>query len=398
MERQKLLMIAPAPAVREGDRITLDGKFASGMRYQAECFPGVFDCILRESHTDIPFHKEVYDPAQHPFGLTVLPRDGVVTEDHLRGYDLIFCSVDDERNLDVPAKARAVGAKLATTLEYTLKTRLAINAVDRDSSALKRAYRALRLIRKEQGRRRFLSQMDGIQANGYPALEVCRRYDPDTLFFLDSRMTSAMLATPEEQAARRDSLLQGAPLRVVYSGRLDPMKGAHHLVPIAARLKAQAVPFHLSIFGTGALETSMAAEIKAEDLGGEVTLGGAIDYESELVPHFRRHADIFLSCHLQDDPSCSFIEAMGCGLAVAGYGNLMWRALCDESHGGWVTPLGKQEAMADLLASLHKDREGVAAASDAALAFARQHDFETMSQRRMAHLADIIAAADQASS
>ena len=391
MDQPRLLMIAPAPAVREGDRITLDGKFVSGMRYQAGCFPGVFDCILRESQGGIPFYSEVYDPDRHAFGLTVLPTNGVVTEDHLRGYDLIFCSVDDERNLDIPAKARAVGAKLATTLEYTLSTRLAINALE-SSSPLRRVYRALRLIWKERARRRFLSQMDGIQANGYPAFELCKRYDPETLFFLDSRMTPAMLASPQDQAARRDSLLSGAPLRLVYSGRLDPMKGAHHLVPVAARLRARNVPFHLTIYGTGSLQDSIASAIEAQGLGEAVTLSGAVDYETELVPRLRGEADIFLSCHLQDDPSCSFIEAMGCGLAVAGYDNLMWRGLCADSNGGWVTPLGKEDALADHLASLHGARETVCKASQDALAFARKHDFETMSQRRMAHLAGIIAA------
>lgn len=391
MKQPRLLMIAPAPAIREGDQIILDGKFASGMRYQADCFPGVFDCILRESARAIPFHTETYDPVRHPFGLTVLPADGVVKEEHLKGYDLIFCSVDDERNLDIPAKAQAVGAKLATTLEYTLKTRLAINAVDPDSTGLRRAYRALRLIWKERARRRFLGQMDGIQANGYPALAVCQRYDPDALFYLDSRMTLPMLASAEDQAARRAHIEGGGALRLVYSGRLETMKGAHHLVPIAARLKARGVPFQLRIYGAGALDHSIATEIDSNGLGDVVSLCGAVDFETELVPHFRTGADIFLSCHLQDDPSCSFIEAMGCGLAVAGYDNLMWRGLCDASAGGWVAPLGQKEAMADVLAGLHAARASVTEASEAALAFARQHDFETMSQRRMAHLARIAA-------
>ena len=42
-------------------------------------------------------------------------------------------------------------------------------------------------------------------------------------------------------------------------------------------------------------------------------------FESELVPWMRQEADIFLSCHRQDDPSCAYLEAMGCGLPVLGY-------------------------------------------------------------------------------
>lgn len=382
-------MIAPAPAVLEGDRIILDGKFASGMQYQAGLFEGEFDCILRESQNAIPFDSVDYRQDLHGFRLTVLPRDGVVTENHLGGYDVIFCSADDERNFDVPAKARAVNAKLATTLEYTLKTRLAINALNNEIGIIRRWYRSLRLRWKERARGRFLGQMDGIQANGYPAFDVCKQYDPNTLFFLDSRMKRSMLASKEDQSARRSSILGGNPLRLVFSGRLDPMKGAHHLVPVAHHLNSLGVPFKLKIYGTGSLERTIAAEIEEKELKNVITLCGPVDYQTELVPQFRTSADIFLSCHLQDDPSCSFIEAMGCGLAVLGYGNLMWHSLCVDSSGGWVTPARTPKAMAKLLATLHRDRNAVVAATEAALKFARQHDFETMSKRRVDHLAHI---------
>lgn len=383
-------MIAPAPAIRNGDQVIIDGKFAQGMRFQSASFPGDFDCILRERKTAIPFHTEVHDPKEHGFGLTVLPEDGVVTEAHLQGYDLIFCSVDDERNLDIPAKARAVGAKLATTLEYTLATRLAVNALDPDKGALKRLKGALKLRWLERKRQRFLSQMDGIQANGYPALEICQKHDPNTLFFLDGRMTRPLYATPDDQAARRDNLLNGGPLRLMFSGRLETMKGAQHLVPIAKRLRDQNVPFMLEIFGTGALEHQIAAAIRDNGLDGDVVLKGPVDFETQLVPAFRTRGDIFLSCHMQDDPSCSFIEAMGCGLAVAGYENLMWQGLWAASQGGWTCPIGAQDRMADTLAGLHENRAEIVQASENALEFAGNHDFETMSRRRMDHLAGLV--------
>ena len=44
---------------------------------------------------------------------------------------------------------------------------------------------------------------------------------------------------------------------------------------------------------------------------------GVVDFETELVPFTRQNADIFLGCHRQSDPSCTYLEAMGCGVAVA---------------------------------------------------------------------------------
>jgi hypothetical protein len=77
---------------------------------------------------------------------------------------------------------------------------------------------------------------------------------------------------------------------------------------------------------------------------------------------------------------------MACGLSVVGFDNLMWRDLAAASHGGWTSAMGDHHAIADLLAKLDKDRAGIADACQRALDFARAHDFETLSRRRMAHL------------
>ncbi len=55
-------MVAPAPAVRDGDDILLDQKFASGMALQSRMFPGQFDRLLRET------------PDRLRFGVTVIGR------------------------------------------------------------------------------------------------------------------------------------------------------------------------------------------------------------------------------------------------------------------------------------------------------------------------------------
>ena len=115
-------------------------------------------------------------------------------------------------------------------------------------------------------------------------------------------------------------------------------------------------------------------------------LNGAVDFESELVPFARQHADVYLSCHRQSDPSCTYIENMGCGLAVNGYANRMWSALCRESNAGWVAPLGDAQALADTIVDAAADRQRLITSCRAARRFAGQHSFETEFSRRIEQL------------
>ena len=382
-------MIAPAPVIRSEDNFIIDDKFAEGMKLHASLWPGAFDCILREGSKNITFGTHAYDQRKHGFKLIVLGETEPLTPDHLRGYDLVFCSADDERNLDIPNLAREAGVKLATTLEYTLQTRLQIVFLDQDRSLLRKFYGWGKLLIIERRRRRFLKAMSGIQANGYPAFEQCKKIDPHTLLFLDNRMKSDFFASEAEMKAREAYLLGNNPLRLVYSGRLDFMKGAQDLIPIATRLRDFNVPFSLDIFGAGILQDEIKEDIRRHNLQDTVHMKGAVDFETELIPYLRQNSDIFLCCHGQSDPSCTYLENMGCGLAVMGYSNQMWSALCKESQAGWATQSGNLEQIATELSRVEKDRPGIVRRSRKAVEFARQHDFLTESKKRIEHLVGI---------
>lgn len=383
----RMLMIAPAPAILNGEEIFIDSKFASGMALQSGLFPGTFDCILRQHAGPIPFGQVRYERATAGFGLRVIGAEAPLTVADLEGYDLVLVSADDDRNLGLAPLARAAGVRLAATLEYSLQTRIDIARIELAQNPPRRLIRGLRLRLRERRRHALLAAAAGLQANGYPAQALCQRFDAHSLMYLDNRMTCDLYATEGEMADRTARLREGAPLQLVYSGRLERMKGAQDLVPVAEALARREVPFRLDIFGSGSLSESIGAQIAGAGLGDRVQLHGALDFEKELVPHLRREADIFLCCHPQADPSCTYIESMACGLAVAGYDNQMWRALQADSRGGWVSPLGRPGDLAARIADLNDDRSHLAETCGLALGFAKGHDFETLSARRMAHLA-----------
>ena len=163
------------------------------------------------------------------------------------------------------------------------------------------------------------------------------------------------------------------------------MKGAQDLLPVMTALRALGVRATLDIYGAGSFEGSLREGLA--QFGGDVRLHGSVDFETALVPISRTEADVFLSCHRQSDPSCTYLEAMGCGLAMAGYGNRMWARLAGEAGQPAPAPMGQPRALAARIAAWDRDRASLIAAAEGGWRFAMAHDFDREFAGRMAHLA-----------
>lgn len=383
----RLLIVATAPVIEQGRTLRLDTKFVEGMRAHCALWDGRVACVLRRGAGAVPFGAD-HDPASLGFDLHLLDPDEPVGPAQMQGVAMVFAAADDARALDLGPLARGQGAGLVYSLEYTLETRLQIAWLDPGRSLPRRLWSMLWNLAQERRRRAALRAADGVQVNGYPALEGCRALNRNTMLYLDGRMTPDLMATGAEMAARADRLASGAPLRLIHSGRLEPMKGAQDLLPVMAALRAQGVQASLDIYGAGSLRGAIADGLSAFD--GAVRLHEPVDFETVLVPASRREADVFLSCHRQSDPSCTYLEAMGCGLGVVGYDNRMWARLAAEAGAGQVVPMGRVQALAGAIAAWNRDRSALASAAARGLAFARAHDFATEFKARMDHLATLM--------
>ena len=367
----------------------LDIKFVEGMRLVRDLWDGPVGCLLRTQDHTFPFAR-THAPGELPFDLTVLPRDKAIGPEDIAGHDVIQCSGDSYDALHLPDLCREKGIKLVYVIENIPRTRQQIIALDTERSLPGKLRGIVWVMTREPRRRRAFRKADGLQANGYPAFSLYGPLNSNTMMFLDNRVGADLQATAEEMDARAARLTDGAPLRLVHSGRLEPLKGAQDLVPVARRLASRGVDFTLDIFGTGRLEGEIGRQIAAHGLQDRVRLHGAVDFATELVPFSRKNADIYLSCHRQSDPSCTYVESMGCGLAVAGYDNRMWSALCSASGAGWSAPLGRAAALADVIARVDRDRQEAVRACRAAHGFAAAHAFEHEFRKRIAHLAALV--------
>lgn len=385
-----LVLIPSVHVVPEPDgALRADDKFLTGLRRHVEGWDGPVRVILRAGHGALPFSRRVAR-ADVPGELVLLDPGQPIGADELAGASVVLGSGDSHDQTGLGPVCGAVGARLVYAIEYTLPTRLRTAALDPGRGVAGRAKSAAWVLMEERRRRHAFRNAAALQFNGYPAARAYGELDRKGCFYLDGRMRTATMATDADMARRAEGMRPGGgPLRLITSGRLEPMKGAQDLVPAAQAMRDAGVDFTLDIYGAGSLSDEIARRIAAADLGRQVRLHQPVDFDEALVPAMRRDADVFLSCHRQGDPSCSYLEAMGCGLPVIGTANEMWQPMAEDSGGGWVVPAGRPAKIAKLVANLAANRQKVTQAAGRALSFARVHDFDREFTRRMDHLAEV---------
>lgn len=378
-----LVMLPSVHLQQQDGLIRMDDKFVAGLDRFAEGWGGPVRLVMRRSGAALPFSRPV-DPADLPCALDIIDAHAPIPDEALRGASVVLATADDHRQLDLAPRCRTAGVPLVYAIEYTLRTRLAVAAVDHARNPLRLARSWQWLAAQEIRLRRALRAASGLQANGYPAMAAYGGLNARSCLYLDSRSRPEDMATEPEMQARAD---HRGPLRILYSGRLVGMKGTADLVPIAAGLRDRGVAFTLDIFGAGPMRAGIEDRIRTAGLSDRVRLHDPVDYRTGLVPWMRTKADLFLATHRQSDPSCSYLEAMACGVPVLGTDNRMWSEMARRSGGGWVGPMGRPGDMAAIIAGL--DRGRIAQASAKALAFAREHDFDHEFARRIRHLRQV---------
>ncbi|MEP2718307.1 glycosyltransferase [Pseudophaeobacter sp.] len=159
------------------------------------------------------------------------------------------------------------------------------------------------------------------------------------------------------QKMRRVS--QKAPLRLVYTGRAEAMKGPIDWTTVLERLKVLGVDFQATWLGDGAALPQMKSRIKRAGLADCVDFPGFVEDRSEVLRCLCR-ADVFMFCHKTPESPRCLIEALTCGTPILGYGGAYARDLISGHGGGALVQRGDTEALAQQLALLDADRSRLA--------------------------------------
>jgi len=385
-ERSKeLLVLATTPARPHRDEIVIDKKFVAGMTRYRDLWGGPVRCAMPvDANVDPPFSAAFAVDAL-PFRLTLFEAGGPFPERLLDGAAIVLAAGEDRIAIELGRQCRRRGVRCVFVMENIPETRVAI-ALLQPQPLFRKLKWALWQTITEPDRRRMLRLADGLQANGAPAARRYGALNADVLAFFDTRMSEESLPSREALEARLAGLGAGRPLRLAFSGRLDPIKGVDHLPRLVARLNAEGVAASLDIFGTGPLEASLRAEIGRRELTGQIRLHGAVDFDTALVPFMKENADLFVCCHRQSDPSCTYLETLACGVPIAGYANRAFTGILDQADVGWAAPVGDIGALARMIRDVRRSPGEIAEKSRTALAFARDCAFEPTWARRVGQL------------
>jgi glycosyltransferase involved in cell wall biosynthesis len=379
-----LVVMPSVPGVRTADGYFLDEKAVTGLTHYADCWPGRLRAIFRTGpRSDISFGKD-YAASSLPFSIELLPAGVDFDPSLLADAALVSASGDNYRHFPLARLCEELSVPLVYTIENVLETRLRILALEKRDHFSK-FKTAIWTLLSERQRRQAFRRAAGLQANGIPAARAYRRSTADMLLYFDTRLPIGLMATEDEIDRKTSRLMVGQPLRLGFSGRLEPLKGPDHLIEVAQLLKGAKMPFSLDIYGSGSLEGAMRQQIVASGLENAVTVHPALDFATGLIPRFRQTIDLFLCCHRQADPSCTYMEAMGCGVAMFGYGNKALAGLLGLAPAGRAVREGSPSALAHALIGIDGQRRELSAMLYEARDFSRANAFEATFQRRLDH-------------
>lgn len=367
-------------------RLRLTRKFISGMQMYVDCWNGPVEVLAQRSEAD---HSGNLDdvwvqPGALPFRVTVADFDSEEARSALRRAAVVQGGADHRLN-HMPALCAAMGVRYVFVAENTLQTRWQI--IDADALAWPVAWRRkLWALRQERANIASARASAAVQCNGTPTFEAYRPLNDRTLLYFDSRVATNMLPAAPRARERSRPWSTPDPIRLAFSGRLNRIKGADHLVRVARALRDLKVPFLMDIYGDGPLEPSLQEAIRRDGLEGVVRLHGVLDFATELMPTIRDHVDLFVCCHRQGDPSCTYLETMACGVPIVGYANEAFAGLMRLCAAGESVPIDDWTAMAAAIARLSRDPRQLGVLAARALSFAKEHTFEREFERRIEHM------------
>lgn len=396
-DSRRLLVLPSLKAVAKDDgRVVVTQKFVDGMTEYVNSWDGPVRAVLEPADaTSNNLDNVAVVPAALPFELEVVSFRDPRINDHLRESAVALGGTDHRQNHFATLCAN-LGTPYVVNTEYTLQTRCQI-ATAEESNPLRRWRRIWWERGQERANVTSVRRAAGVQCNGMPTYDAYRTLNAATLLYFDTRTTAELLPDEEQLQLRLAQMLQGAPLRLAFSGRLIAMKGADHLSRVAVELRRLQVPFTLTICGDGDLRPRLQREIELAGLQDVVKLPGTLDFVTQLTPLLQDEIDLFVCPHRQGDPSCTYLETMACGVPIVGYANEAWAGLLRHGASGWSTPLDDPRALARQVAQLTQDRESIARAACQVREFAAEHTFERVFQRRIEQLLAIAETPELAS-
>ncbi|XGV94898.1 MAG: glycosyltransferase family 4 protein [Leptolyngbya sp. BL-A-14] len=365
----------------------LPQKFVDGMTKYTELWSGSVKALMQvapPSKNYAVLDKKAFRAKELPFEIEAVTYNTLPAK-ALSPASVVLASADYQQN-HISRLCRSISVPCVYVTEYSLKTRKQMIAAT-VKNPLIRARRLVWEVNQERKRQEAIALAEGVQCNGTPTYAAYRFINSNPLLFFDTRMPEALLANNADIEQRCQHLFApNTPLRLAFSGRFVAEKGVDHVIDVAVALKRLGVLFELFLCGDGELKPLIQRRIAQEGLHDRVKLMGVLDFQQELVPFMKQQVDLFICCHRQGDPSCTYLETLACGVPIVSYTNEAFVGIERYSQTGWAVPMNQPNLLAQKIAQLDADRAALKAMAIRSLDFARSHTFETTFTARIDHL------------
>lgn len=389
MNSCQLILLPALKAKKVSDnQLIITQKFIDGVLEYQKYWPGSIKVLIEEENIlTNNLDNTVVNTNLLPFTIEVVNLDFLGERQELHENSVFVISASYRHN-QISKVCKSHNIPCIYITEYSLKTRLQItNSITQNP--LLRLRRYWWQISQEFKQRQAISIANGVQCNGIPTYEAYHNINSNPFLYFDARITEEMTISSANLQARTSHCLEKKPLRLLFSGRLIKMKGADHLISVAEHLKALGVKFEMFICGDGELKETMQQQIQQKGLSEFIKMPGILEFKNELVPFVQKNIDLFICCHRQGDPSCTYLETMSCGVPIVGYDNEAFVGVVNYSQAGWFVKMNRPDLLAQKIAQLNENRELIVAESYKSIEFAKQHTFDKTFKKRIAHIQEI---------
>lgn len=164
-----------------------------------------------------------------------------------------------------------------------------------------------------------------------------------------------------EQLLEERLAAQSGPLKILYVGRVDQMKGPREWLDTMEGVVAQTrgqLDVRAEWVGDGPLLAELRGAVRARNLDAYVSFPGA-EMDRRKVLEIFRGADLFAFCHLTPESPRCLIEALMSGLPLVGFESAYAADLLEGTQGGALVPLKDTAALAKAVVTCLQDRAAV---------------------------------------
>lgn len=386
MNNHTLAVISNLKAVKiSKNKFLLTKKFIDGVNKYKEYWQGRIVVFVEEVFTPSNnLDNEIIDRNEISFEIEIVDFDYIHENIKFTNASAVLASVGYRQN-HISTLCKIYGIFCFYTTEYSLKTRRQIIDIVHHNFAIK-VKKYIWEILQEIKQRKAIVMAQGIQCNGVPTYNEYYSINTNSILYFDSRIRENMLVIDTVLNTRTSQCLNSSSLRLLFSGRLIKMKGADHLIPIAQKLHQLGIKFEFFICGDGDLKQVMQEQISQSGLSNLVKMKGIMKFDSELIPFIQKNIDIFVCCHRQGDPSCTYLEIMSCGVPIVGYSNEALVGVVKHSRSGWLIKMNRLDLLARKIAWLSENKMIIVKESYKSLNFGKIHTFEKTFARRIDHI------------